>query len=265
MKEGMKVSDESAELHFGAKRDICCYGLSMTGKTAFIEQLLTQSSKISDLIVITDSVEPGADENKPDWNVMTRIKRITKVSIRPTSDLFLAGKPNQFCPAKMKALFAAKKRWTDIVLDDWERYLSYRVGNQSVFNYLAGLLSVTAGRSIALILRHQFGGVGVSDTQMRAEFPYTIINNSLNEKTVERMRKEFDVGGVSISTCLAYVRDLQTRKVIAEGEEREINGPWCAAKTSSSTPAGQQQAAGRFVIADMQGNGGRGRLCVPGL
>jgi hypothetical protein len=29
----------------------------------------------------------------------------------------------QFCPVKMKALFAGKKRWTYIVLGDWGRYL----------------------------------------------------------------------------------------------------------------------------------------------
>jgi hypothetical protein len=55
---------------------------------------------------------------------MTRVKRKTKTMMKPTSELFLAGKPNHFCPAKMKALFAGKKRWTYIVLDDWERYRS---------------------------------------------------------------------------------------------------------------------------------------------
>jgi hypothetical protein len=104
----------------------------------------------------------------------------------------------------MKALFAGKKRWTYIVLDDWERHLPYRVGNQSVFNYLAGLLSVTAGRKIALtLLRHQFGGAVVSDTQLRAEFPYIITSNSLDTKTMGRMRKAFPankMGGVGILT-----------------------------------------------------------------
>jgi hypothetical protein len=122
--------------------------------------------------------------NKPDFMAMTRVKRKT-TTMMPTSELFLAGKPNHFCPAKIKALFAGKKRWTLIVLNDWERHLPYRVGAQSVFNYLAGLLTATAGRNIALILlRHdKFGGVGVSDTQLRAAFPYTAISNSLDTET----------------------------------------------------------------------------------
>jgi hypothetical protein len=206
----MPFSEEAAELHLVAKRDMAVYGLSMTGKTAFVEGLLTQWSKHSDTVVITDSVEPGADVNKPDWNVMARVKRKTTTVIRPTSEHLLAGKPNHLCPMKMKALFAGKKRWTYIVLDDWERHLPYRVGAQSAFNYLAGFLTPTAGRKIVLIIiRHdRFGGVGASDTQLRAAFPYTAINNSLEEKAVERMRKELKVGGVSIPTCLAYVRNL---------------------------------------------------------
>jgi hypothetical protein len=96
--------------------------------------------------------------------VLTRVKRPTKISIKPTRDLLLAcaGKPNNFCKPKADALFSAKKRWTDIVLDDWERHLPYRVRGQSVFNYLAGLLTATAGRRIALTLIRQdkLGGAG---------------------------------------------------------------------------------------------------------
>ena len=74
---------------------------------------------------------------------------------------------------------------------------------------------------------------------------------SLDTDTMERMRKAFPAnktGGVSTLTGLAYVSNLQTRKVIAEGEEREINGPWCAAKTSSSALVGQQQTGSSSPI-----------------
>ena len=125
------LSKGGDELFLGAKRDKVVYGASMSSKTSLVEALTSQSSKISDLIVITDSVEPGADVNKPDWDVMTRVRRKTKVSIRPTSDLLLAGKPMQFCPVKMKALFAGKKRWTYIVLGDWERHLPYTESERS--------------------------------------------------------------------------------------------------------------------------------------
>jgi hypothetical protein len=157
-----KLSNEANELFLGPKRDTVVYGLSMTGKTALVEARISQSSRHSDVIAITDSVEPGVDVSKPDWMVLTRVKRPTKISIKPTRDLLLAGKPNNFCKTKTDALFSAKKRWTDIVLDDWERHLPYRVGGQSVFNYLAGLLTATAGRRTALILiRHdKLGGAG---------------------------------------------------------------------------------------------------------
>ena len=121
------LSKGGDELFLGAKRDKVVYGVSMSSKTSLVEALTSQSSKISDLVVITDSVEPGADVNKPDWNVMTRVKRKTTTVIRPTSEHLLAGKPNHLCPMKMKALFAGKKRWTYIVLDDWERHLPYPV------------------------------------------------------------------------------------------------------------------------------------------
>ena len=47
------------ELFLGAKRDKVVYGASMSSKTSLVEALTSQSSKISDLIVITDSVEPA--------------------------------------------------------------------------------------------------------------------------------------------------------------------------------------------------------------
>jgi hypothetical protein len=54
-------------------------------------------------------------------------------------------------------------------------------------------------RGAALILlRHQFGGAGVSDTQLRSKFPYTATNGSLGENVLTRMCKEIiKVGGVS--------------------------------------------------------------------
>ena len=67
-------------------------------------------------------------------------------------------------------------------------------------------------------------------------------------------------GGVNILTGLAYVSNLQTRKVIAEGEER--GNQWTVVRcedSSSSTPVGQQQTGSSSPICS-QGNDGRGRL-----
>ena len=81
------LSKGGDELFLGAKRDKVVYGVSMSSKTSLVEALTSQSSKISDLVVITDSVEPGADVNKPDWkHVLTRVKR-NRFGLRATSSL----------------------------------------------------------------------------------------------------------------------------------------------------------------------------------
>jgi len=79
---------------------------------------------------------------------------------------------------------------------------------------------------------------------------------------MERMRKAFPAnktGGVSTLTGLAYVSNLQTRKVIAEGEER--GNQWTVVRCEDKLLyPGSRATTDRFVIADMQGNDGRGRL-----
>jgi hypothetical protein len=53
------LSKGGDELFLGAKRDKVVYGAPVSSKTSLVEALTSQSSKTSELVVITDSVEPA--------------------------------------------------------------------------------------------------------------------------------------------------------------------------------------------------------------